>query len=114
MSATRAPGFMGRTSERAALDGLLAQARASRSSVLVLRGEAGIGKTALLRYTARQASGFRVIQLTGVEAEMELPFAGIHQLCAPLLDRLDGCRRRSATRSASRSGARPERPQTGS
>jgi DNA-binding CsgD family transcriptional regulator len=89
MVATRAPGFMGRTSEREALDGLLAKAREGQSDVLVLRGEAGIGKTALLRYAARQASGFRVTQITGVEAEMELPFAGIHQLCAPMLDRLD-------------------------
>ena len=89
MPATRAPGFMGRTSERAALDGLLAKVRGGESEVLVIRGEAGIGKTALLRYAARQASGFRVAQVTGVEAEMELPFAGIHQLCAPMLDQLD-------------------------
>ena len=61
----------------------------ARARSLVIRGEAGIGKTALLRYAARQASGFRVAQLTGVEAEMELPFAGIHQLCAAMLDRLD-------------------------
>ena len=67
------------------LDGLLARVRAGESEVLVIRGEAGIGKTALLRYAARQASGFRVAQLTGVEAEMELPFAGIHQLCATML-----------------------------
>jgi DNA-binding CsgD family transcriptional regulator len=89
MSATRGPGFVGRTSERGVLDGLLAKVRGGESEVLVIRGEAGIGKTALLRYTARQASGFRVAQLTGVEAEMELPFAGIHQLCATMLDRLD-------------------------
>jgi DNA-binding CsgD family transcriptional regulator len=86
---TGGPGFVGRTSERDALDGLLAKVRGGESDVLVIRGEAGIGKTALLRYTARQASGFRVVQLTGVEAEMELPFAGIHQLCATMLDRLD-------------------------
>ena len=61
----------------------------ARARSLVIRGEAGIGKTALLRYAARQASGFRVAQLTGVEAEMELPFAGTHQLCAAMLDRLD-------------------------
>ena len=54
----------------------------------MLRGEAGIGKTALLRYAARQASGFQVAQLTGVQAEMELPFAGIHQLCTAIPDRL--------------------------
>jgi DNA-binding CsgD family transcriptional regulator len=76
-------------SERELLDGLLARVRGGGSEVLVIRGEAGIGKTALLRYAARQASGYRVAQLTGVEAEMELPFAGIHQLCVPMLDRLD-------------------------
>jgi len=89
MSTTRGPGFVGRTSEREVLDGLLAKARGGESEVLVVRGEAGIGKTALLRYAARQASGFRVAQLTGVQAEMELPFAGIHQLCATMLDSRD-------------------------
>src|SRR4051794_17388275 len=89
MVGTRGPGFLGRTSERAALDGLLARVRAGESEALVIHGEAGIGKTALLRYAARQASGFRVAQLTGVEAEMELPFAAIHQLCATMPDRLD-------------------------
>jgi DNA-binding CsgD family transcriptional regulator len=89
MPAARPSGFMGRTSERDGLDRLLADVRGGRSVVLVIRGEAGIGKTALLRYAARQAAGFRVAQVTGVEAEMELPFAGIHQLCAPMLGRLD-------------------------
>jgi AAA ATPase domain len=89
MAATLASGFLDRTSEREVLDRLLANVRGGQSAVLVMRGEAGIGKTALLRYAARQASGFRVAQVTGVEAEMELPFAGIHQLCAPLLDQLD-------------------------
>src|SRR4026208_1737902 len=89
MAAASGASFVGRTSEREALDGLLARARTGESSVLVLRGEAGIGKTALLRYAARQASGFRVAQVAGVEAEMELPFSGIHQLCAPVLDRVD-------------------------
>jgi DNA-binding CsgD family transcriptional regulator len=88
MAATLAPGFLDRTGEREVLDRLLAQAREGQSAVLVVRGEAGIGKTALLRYAARQASGLRVAQVTGVQAEMELPFAGIHQLCAPMLDRL--------------------------
>src|SRR5262245_55662550 len=83
------PGFVGRTTERELLDGLLAEVRGGESRALVIRGEAGIGKSALLRYTARQAAGFRVEELTGVEAEMELPFAGIHQLCATMLDRLD-------------------------
>jgi DNA-binding CsgD family transcriptional regulator len=90
MAGTLASGvFLDRTSEREALDGLLARAREGESAVLVIRGEAGIGKTALLRYAARHAPGFRVAQVTSVEAEMELPFAGIHQLCAPLLDHLD-------------------------
>jgi DNA-binding CsgD family transcriptional regulator len=89
MDATLAPGFLDRTSEREVLDRLLADARGGQSAVLVIRGEAGIGKTALLRYAARQASGFRVAQVAGVEAEMELPFSGIHQLCAPVLDKLD-------------------------
>jgi DNA-binding CsgD family transcriptional regulator len=85
----RAPGFLGRTSERVVIDRLLANVRGGHSAVLVIRGEAGIGKTALLRYAAREASGLRVAHVTGVEAEMELPYAGIHQLCAPMLHRLD-------------------------
>src|ERR1700761_6303153 len=88
MSAIRARAFVGRTGERDVLDGLLTRVRRGESDALVIRGEAGIGKTALLRYAARQASGFRVAEVTGVEAKMELPFAGTHQLCAPMLDRL--------------------------
>jgi len=57
--------------------------------VLVIRGEAGIGKTALMRYCARQASGCRLVQIDGVQSEMELPLAALHQLCAPMLDGLD-------------------------
>jgi DNA-binding CsgD family transcriptional regulator len=89
MATTLASELLDRTSEREVLDGLLARARECESAVLVIRGEAGVGKTTLLRYVARHASGFRVAQVTGAEAEMELPFAGIHQLCAPLLDHLD-------------------------
>jgi DNA-binding NarL/FixJ family response regulator len=81
--------LLGRTSERETLDGLLANVRGGQSGVLVIRGEAGIGKTALLRYAADHALGFRVVQLAGAEAEVELPFAGIQQLCMSLLDRLD-------------------------
>lgn len=87
MVATGWPGFVGRSSEREVLDGILARVRAGESEALVIRGEAGVGKTALLRYTARQASGFRVARLTGVDAEMELPFAGVHQLCTAIPDR---------------------------
>src|SRR3954447_26176349 len=103
----------GRSSERAALDRLLDDARAGRSGVLVLRGEAGMGKTALLRHAAEQAAAFRITQLHGVESEMELPFAGLHQLCAPLLARLDAlpAPQQEALRIALglASGAAPER-----
>src|SRR3954470_11755362 len=90
MPAIRGLGFLGRTSERQRLDGMLAHARDGQSAVLVIRGPPGIGKTALLRYAARQASGLRIAQLEGVQAEMELPFAGIERLCTPMLDGLDG------------------------
>ena len=63
--------------------------RAGQSRVLVLRGEAGVGKTALLEYLQERASGCRIARAAGVESEMELPFAGLHQLCAPMLDRLE-------------------------
>jgi DNA-binding CsgD family transcriptional regulator len=79
----------GRRTELAILDGLVAGARAGQSQVLVLRGEAGIGKTALLDYVETKAAGCRVARAAGVEAEMELPYAGLHQLCGPFLDRLD-------------------------
>src|SRR4051794_24438865 len=68
---------------------MLTEVRAGQSSVLVLRGEAGVGKTALLEYVAERASGFRVARAAGVESEMELAFAGLQQLCAPMLDRLE-------------------------
>ena len=76
----------GRGTECARLDQLLADARLGQSGVLVLRGEPGIGKSALLEYAAERAEGCRVLRATGVEWEMELPFAGLHQLCAELLD----------------------------
>src|SRR5919197_2734795 len=78
----------GRSSERELLDRLLENVRDGQSAVLVIRGEPGIGKTALLKHCAEQASGFRVARIAGVESEMELPFAGLHQLCAPMLGRL--------------------------
>jgi DNA-binding CsgD family transcriptional regulator len=80
----------GRREECAVLDRLLERARAGQSGVLVLRGEAGVGKTALLERAIESASDLRVLRAVGVEAEMELPFAALHQLCGPLLDRLDG------------------------
>jgi DNA-binding CsgD family transcriptional regulator len=89
MAVQRPPAFLGRSGERDVLDRLLETARGGQSAVLLIRGEAGIGKTALVRYAARQAAGFRVAQIAGVEAEMELPFAGLHHLCAPMLAQLD-------------------------
>src|SRR5271165_4740322 len=89
MAAPRTPAFRGRTRERQVLDGLLDRVRGGESAVLVIRGEAGVGKTALMRYCARQASGCRLVQIDSVEFEMELPFAALHQLCGPMLSSLD-------------------------
>lgn len=89
MTVPRPPALLGRSAERRALDRLLEDVRDHRSAVLVVRGEAGVGKTALLDACAAQAGDVRVARVTGVESEMELPFAGLHQLCAPMLDRLD-------------------------
>jgi len=75
----------GRGPESARLDRLLADARVGQSAVLVLRGEPGIGKTALLGYVAERAAGFQVVRATGAESELELPFASLHQLCGPML-----------------------------
>lgn len=74
----------GRRNECQALDRLLAGARAGRSAALVLRGEAGIGKTELLKYLIRRSDGCRIVRAVGVESDMELSYAGLHQLCAPL------------------------------
>ena len=78
--------------ERAMLDRLIEGVRAGESRAVVLRGEPGVGKTVLLEYLAGQAadSGCRVARAVGVESEMELAFAGLHQLCAPMLDHLGG------------------------
>ena len=84
----RGSGLRGRRRERDALDRLLTDVRAGQSRVLVVRGEAGIGKTALVDHLAARAAGCRVARAAGVESEMELAYAGVHQLCAPLVDRL--------------------------
>ena len=81
--------LLGRRGECEALDQLLARLRTGRSPVLVLRGEAGVGKSALLEYLVQEASGCRVVRAAGAEAEMELAYAGLQQLCAPLLEHLD-------------------------
>jgi DNA-binding CsgD family transcriptional regulator len=81
--------LLGRHSECSTLDELVAGVRAGLSRALVLRGDAGVGKSALLEYLAQHASGCAVARATGVESEMELAYAGLQQLCAPFLDRLE-------------------------
>jgi DNA-binding CsgD family transcriptional regulator len=81
--------LLDRQRERAVLDGILEDLRSGRGRALVVRGEAGVGKSALLGYVARAAADMRVARAVGAESEMELAFAGLHLLCAPLLDRLE-------------------------
>jgi DNA-binding CsgD family transcriptional regulator len=85
----RATLLTGRRNERDVLDRLIDAVGAGESRALVLRGEPGVGKTALLEYVVEQASGFQVVRAAGVQSEMELAFAGLHQLLASMLDRLD-------------------------
>jgi AAA ATPase domain len=85
-----APAFLGRGEELEALDCLLRNALGGRSGSLVVRGEAGIGKSALLSYAARTAAAFRVAHWCGAEAEKELSFAALQQLCGPAEDRIAG------------------------
>jgi DNA-binding CsgD family transcriptional regulator len=79
----------GRRREREVLDELLAAVRSGQSRALVVLGEPGVGKTALIQYALESASAYRVARAVGVESEMELAFAALHQLCAPMLDRLE-------------------------
>jgi DNA-binding CsgD family transcriptional regulator len=82
--------LLDRLPERTALSQLLDGARAGRSGVLVVRGEPGVGKTALLDWAVESAAGLRVVRVAGVESEMELAFAALQQVCAPMLDKLEG------------------------
>src|SRR4051812_14367279 len=81
------PELAGRYTECQVLDRLVEAVRAGESRALVVHGEPGVGKTALLDYLAGHAPGCRVVRAAGVQSEMELAFAGMHQLCAPMLDR---------------------------
>src|SRR5690348_17895226 len=83
------PSLYGRRRECAVLDELLEQVRRGRSTVLVMRGEAGVGKTALLEYVAGRAQGCRLARVRGMQAETELAFAGLHQLCGPIMSRAE-------------------------
>jgi DNA-binding CsgD family transcriptional regulator len=107
------PILAGRGTECARLDELLAAARSGQSEVLVVRGEPGIGKSGLLEYAAERAVDCRVIRAIGAEWEMELPFAGLHQLVAGLLDDLERLpapqRDAVATAFGLSSGAQPDR-----
>jgi predicted ATPase len=85
----RAVRLTDRQGERGALDQLASAVRAGGSRVLVVRGEPGVGKSALLDYLAGRAAGCRVVRASGVESEMELAFAGLHQLLTPVLDRAE-------------------------
>jgi DNA-binding CsgD family transcriptional regulator len=85
----RGRGLVGRRAECRVLDQLLEAVRAGQSRVLVMHGEPGAGKSALLEYLAGRAGDCRVLRVSGVQSEMELAFAGLHLLCAPLLGRLE-------------------------
>ena len=82
-------GLIGREKECAWLDGLLASARKGRSATLVIRGEAGIGKTALIDYAVGAAGDFLIVRFTGVESERELGFAALHRLLTPILHQIE-------------------------
>src|SRR6267378_3028493 len=102
-----------RRSECEVLDRLLEAVRGGESRVLVVRGEPGVGKSALLDYVAEQASECRVVRAAGVQSEVELAFAGLQQLCAPMLDHLESlpAPQRDALRTAFglMDGAAPDR-----
>src|SRR6516165_2809728 len=107
------PALLDRQRERAALDELLGDLRSGLGRALVVRGEAGVGKSALLDCLAGAAVDMRVVRAVGAESEMELAFAGLHLLCAPLLDRLEGLpgpqRDALAVAFGLREGAAPDR-----
>ena len=83
------PGLRGRSVDCDRLNALVTSVRAGRSQVLVLRGEAGIGKTALIEFLLESAAGCQFARAAGVESELEMAYAGLHQLCSPYLRRLD-------------------------
>jgi DNA-binding CsgD family transcriptional regulator/tetratricopeptide (TPR) repeat protein len=83
------PALLGRRTECEALDQLLSDVMEGTSRVTVLRGDAGVGKSALLRYVSHRVNGWQVATAVGVESEMELAYSSLHQLCAPMLDHLD-------------------------
>jgi DNA-binding CsgD family transcriptional regulator len=109
----RGSGLAGRGAECRVLDQLLQTVRAGESRVLVVHGEHGVGKSALLDYLAGRADGFRVLRVAGVQSEMELAFAGVHQLCAPLLGQVDALPGPQAEALATAFGMSPGPPADG-
>ena len=113
MSPESGPELLGRDTECEALDRLLVESSAGRSRVAVLRGEAGVGKSALLDHLLSRVTGWRVTKAVGVESEMEFAYSGLHQLCLPLLDLLERLpvpqRDALATVFGRRAGTPPER-----
>src|SRR6516164_6847807 len=90
MVTTRPGGrLLGRRREREIVDRLLGAARIGEGGVLVLHGDPGVGKTALLEYATEVAPFFLVVRAMGIEGELDLPFAGLQQLCSPLLGRVE-------------------------
>ena len=85
----RATSLIGRDTECTELDSLLGALRRGESRSLVVRGEAGVGKTALLEYLTERASDCRIINVTAVQSEIEIAFSALYQLCAPMLDELE-------------------------
>ena len=102
-------GLLDRVSERDVLERLVAGVRAGQSGVLVLRGEAGVGKTALLRHLSVAAQGCRIARVAGIESEMELAFAGLHALCAHLVSGI-ALRGASNAKAKAELGWRPRYP----
>src|SRR3954471_15905089 len=109
MRAARSVGLIGRSGERARLEGALVDARAGRSRAILLRGEAGIGKSSLLRYAADRADGLRVLHAAPVEAESQLAFAGLAALLEPALGLLPGVPEPQAAALAGALGMGPSR-----
>jgi hypothetical protein len=99
--------LVGRDRESALVDRLLERARAGAAGVLVVLGEAGIGKTALLDYAAGRAEGMTVVRAVGVESEAELEFSGLFDVCRPLLDRVEGLAERQREALAGALGVGP-------
>src|SRR6476469_10033507 len=91
-SPVSSPGgqLLGREREREAVGRLLEAARGERAGALVVRGEPGVGKTTLLEYAVEAGRNFRIARTFGVEAEMELPYAAVQQLCSPILELTEG------------------------